>query len=212
MDLDRQVESQAGANSRDRQAGDIVAGELERRFAAQARLGVAREGRKAIEFLKDGQVTVRTVEGLEAAEVLIVLIEAADDHLDGIVGGRDAVAADSIDQARPMALQEVEEGGRVRRGGHILMPESQDIAIALGGLGGGLGVEDVVDAVFELVSFRVLAGIVRAIDRLDVLLDVLQSVKDTRVVFGVRKDPADHRPVILAEVSDNHLGMIALGP
>lgn len=67
------------------------------------------EGGKPVEFLKDGQVTLGMGDGLEAAEVLVMVVEAADDAFDGIIGGWDQVRADAVEQPGPMALQEVKD-------------------------------------------------------------------------------------------------------
>ena len=61
------------------------------------------------------------VGGLEAAEGVIVLVEAADDALDGIVGGGDGVGADAIGEVGPVAVEEVEDGGGSRCGLDIVL-------------------------------------------------------------------------------------------
>ena len=78
LGLYRPDNAEAGAEGRHGQLADVVAGQLQRALAADAGLGILREGREAIELLKDGQVTLRIGDGLEAAEVLVVLVEAAE--------------------------------------------------------------------------------------------------------------------------------------
>ena len=84
--LHRPDHAQAGAEGRHGQAGDIVAGQLQGRLAANPGLGVLREGREAVDLLEDGQVTLGIGHGLEATEVLVVLVKAANDQFDGVVG------------------------------------------------------------------------------------------------------------------------------
>lgn len=60
---------------------DVITGKLERRLATNTGLGILGEGSKAIELLKEGQVSLSGSNGLEAAEVLVILVKAADDQL-----------------------------------------------------------------------------------------------------------------------------------
>ena len=88
---------------------DVVAGQLQRAPAADPGLGILGEGGEAIELLEDGQVALGIGDGLEAAEVLVVLVEAADDQFDGVVGCRDGAGADAVGQLGPVAFQEIED-------------------------------------------------------------------------------------------------------
>jgi len=108
--------AEAGADRRQGQVADVVAGQLQRALAADSRLGVLRERRAAVKLLEDGQVALRIFAGLEAAEVLIMLVEAANDPLDGVIGGRDQAGFDTVGQPGPMALQEVKDGGSLGPG------------------------------------------------------------------------------------------------
>ena len=58
---------------------------------------------------------------------------------------------------------------------------------------------------------RMGLGIVGAVDRFDVFLDILQGMKDAEMVRGLGEDLGDDRAVVLAQVGDNDIGMIALG-
>jgi len=82
-------------------------GELEWRLP-RMRVGRLGRGREAIELLEDGQIALSGGDGLKAAEVLIVLVKAADDEFHGVVGGRDRADADAIGQLGPVAVQEIE--------------------------------------------------------------------------------------------------------
>lgn len=67
----------------------IIASQLEGRLATNARLGIKRERGEAIQLLKNPEIGVGAFDGIKAAEVLVVLIEAADDEFSVVVGGRD---------------------------------------------------------------------------------------------------------------------------
>ena len=90
--------------------GDIIAGELERGFAADTRLSVLRKRGETVEFFKDGEVELSGFDGLKTAEVLVMLVKAADDQFGGVVGGGDESRADGIDQPGPMEFEESEDG------------------------------------------------------------------------------------------------------
>ena len=67
----------------------IIASQLEGRLTTNAGLGIKRERGEAIQLLKNPEIGVGAFDGIKAAEVLVVLIEAADDEFSVVVGGRD---------------------------------------------------------------------------------------------------------------------------
>lgn len=91
---------------------DIIACQLERRLTADAGLGILGEGGEAIKLFEDCQIGLGAVDRLEVAEVLVMLVEAADRQLGNGIGGRDDIAADGVGELRPMAFQEVEDRQR----------------------------------------------------------------------------------------------------
>ena len=93
------------------QLTDVITGQLQRAFAPNAGLGIGRKRGEPIKFFKDGQKKASGFDAVEAAEVLIVLVKAADNQLDGVVGPGDEVALDSVDQLGPVSFQEVKDGG-----------------------------------------------------------------------------------------------------
>jgi hypothetical protein len=107
--LYRPQDAEAGADGRHRQLADGVARQLQQALAADGGLSILRERREAVELLKDGQVTLRIGDGLEATEVLVMLVKAANDAFDGVVGRRDQAGTDAVGQPGPMALQEVKD-------------------------------------------------------------------------------------------------------
>ena len=76
---------------------------------------------------------------------------------------------------------------------------------------GGLGIKDAIDLLFEPVGLGVGLGIVRAIDIFDVFLEILQGMKDAQMMESLREDLGDHRAVVLAQVGDDHSGVVAFG-
>ena len=104
---------------------DVVAGPLPRPLGADGRLGVLREGRAAVDLLKDRQVALRLGAGLEAAEVLGVLVEAPDHAFDGVVGRRDPAGFDAVVEPGPMVLQEVKDGGSLGPGLDVYSPRGR---------------------------------------------------------------------------------------
>jgi hypothetical protein len=129
--------------------GDIVASELERGLAANGRLGVLGERGEAVEFFEESEVTLGMVDRLEAAEVLVVLVEAADDAFDGVVGGGDEGGADAVDELGPVAFEEVENEGGLGDRREVILTEGKHGGEALVGEGLGSGVKDGVDILLE---------------------------------------------------------------
>ena len=76
LGLYRPDNAEAGTEGRPRQLADVVAGHLPRALATDVGLSLLREGRAAADLLKDGQVALGIGAGLEAAEVLVMLVEA----------------------------------------------------------------------------------------------------------------------------------------
>ena len=87
--MERPEGAGASTDGGEGQVADVVAGEFEGALAAQAGCGVVGEGGEAVELLEDAEEEVGGFEALEAAEGLVVLVEAADDALGGVVGGWD---------------------------------------------------------------------------------------------------------------------------
>ena len=147
--MERPEDAEASAEGRDRQVADVVASELKGTVVADSGLGVWREGGKAIDLFEDGEVGVGMVDGLEAAEGLVMLVEAPDYEFDGVVGGRDGVIADAVGELGPVTLQEIEDSGGLRYSLDIVWTQGQHGFIALGSLGGGLGIENVIDLLYR---------------------------------------------------------------
>ena len=143
--MERPEDTEAGADGRHWQVADVVASELEGTVVADFGLGIWREGGKAIDLLEDGEVGMGMVDGFKAAEGLVVLIEASNDEFDGVVGSGDGVTANAVDELGPMAFEEVKDDAGLRQGLDIVWAQGKHGSIALGGLDGGLGVEDVID-------------------------------------------------------------------
>ena len=212
LGLYRPNNAEASADGRQGQLADVVAGQLQRALAADGGLGILREGRAAVDLLKDTQVTLRIGDGLEATEVLVMLVEAANDAFDGVIGRRDQVGADAVGEPGPMAFQEVKDDDSLGPGLDVVLTQGQDCGVTFRGQGQGFGVEDALDLLLELLGLRMLRGIVRAVGRLDMHLRLLQSMEDAFVMLSLRKDLGDHRAVVLAQVSHDDLRMVALGP
>ena len=191
--------------------GDVIASELQGGLAANAGLGILREWSEAVDFFKDAQVALGAFNGFEAAEVLIVLVKAADDKFCGVVRGRNFVTADGIDQLGPVEYQEVKDDGGGWGGLGVSIFEGEDLLVAEERFGRGLGVEDVVDELFELLGFGVVLGVVGAVNIFDVFLDVLQGVEDAQVMGGRGEDLRDDGAVILAQIGDDDGGVVAFG-
>ena len=138
-------DAQASAEGRHGQVGHVVAGQLQRRLATDSGLGILREGCEAVDLLEDGQVALRIGDGLEAAEVLVVLVKAADDEFDGVVGGRDGAGAEAIGQLGPVTLKEVEDHRRLGQGLDIVWAQSEHGRVTFSRQGQRVGVEDGID-------------------------------------------------------------------
>ena len=76
----RPLRAETIAQRRHRQVADVVTGQLQGALAADPGLGIVRERRQAIQFLKYAQEKLGGVDTLEAAEGLVMLIKAADDQ------------------------------------------------------------------------------------------------------------------------------------
>ena len=170
-----------------------------------------REGSEAVDLLEDSQVALCMLDGLKATEVLVVLVEAADDEFDAVVGGGDQGGADAIEELRPVAFQEVEDGSGLGCSLDIAVAQSQHGGVAFMGQMGYFGVKDGIDLLFEDGSLRPVFGIVAAVDILDVALYILQSMEDTFVMDGLGEELGDKRTIVLAQIGDDDVGMIALG-
>ena len=77
----------------------VVPGELQRALASHLGPGIVRERREAVELLKHAEIQLCWLDGLKAAEVLVVgqlrwRVEAANDHFHGVVRGRNERIAD----------------------------------------------------------------------------------------------------------------------
>ena len=64
----RPQNAKAGAEGRQRPLAAGVARQLQRALPADGGLGVLREGGAAVDFREDGQVTLRSGDGLEGAQ------------------------------------------------------------------------------------------------------------------------------------------------
>ena len=80
-----------------RELGDVVAGQLQGAFAPDAGLGILGKGGEAVDLLEDSQEEPGSVKGVEATEVLIVLVKTADNQFDGVVGARNDGTFDAIE-------------------------------------------------------------------------------------------------------------------
>ena len=102
-------DAETGAEGGHGQVADVVAGELEGAVVTDSGLGVLGEGGEAIDLFEDGEVSVGMLDGLKATEGLVVLVKAANNEFDGVVGGGDGFAANAVDQFGPMAFEEVKD-------------------------------------------------------------------------------------------------------
>jgi hypothetical protein len=66
---------------------DVVASQLQRALGPNPGLGILRERREAVHLLEDPREELGGLDGVEAAEVLVVLVKASDDQLHRVVGG-----------------------------------------------------------------------------------------------------------------------------
>ena len=119
------------------------------------------------------------VDRLEAAEVVVVLVEAADDAFDGVVGGWDQVAGDAIDERGPVACEEGEDDGGIWGGLAVVMLQGKHRGPASFGEGARLGGKDGVDLLFEGGGWVVLE-VVWAVDVLEKTLNLLEGMKNTQ--------------------------------
>ena len=88
------------------------------------------EGSKTVEFFEDSQVGLSGKEGVEAAEVLVMLVKATDDEFGDIVGSGDSLTANGIDQFRPVELEEIKDGEGAWGDLSISILEFQDFLVA----------------------------------------------------------------------------------
>jgi hypothetical protein len=110
-----------------------------------------------------------------------------------------------------MALQEVKDDDRLGPGLDVVLTQGQHRRVTFRGQGQGFGVKDAIDLLLEPLNCRMLLGIARAVGVLDMLLGILQGMEGAFVMHGLREDPGDHRAVVLAQVSNDDLRMVALG-
>ncbi len=69
------IKAKAVAERSHRQLANVVASQLQGALAPDPGLGIVREGRKAVQFLKNTQENLGALNALEAAEVLVVLVK-----------------------------------------------------------------------------------------------------------------------------------------
>lgn len=177
---------------------NIVACKLERGFSTDTRLGIFGERGKTVEFFEDSQVSLSRFNGVEAAEILVMVIKAEDNQLGDIVGSGDGFTTDGIHQFRPMFFDEIEDGNGSRGSLHVVISELDDLLVTRKGYFRGDYIEDGIDLLFKQLGFRVLLGIPWAIDIFDVFLDILQGMKYALMVFRVGKYLGNARAIILA--------------
>jgi len=103
--------------------GNVIAGQLQWALVADGGLGVVGEGGEAVEFFKDGQVTLGMGDRLKATEVLVMLVEAGNDTFDRVVGFGDERRADAVGESRPMVFQEVKDGGGLGLGVDVVLTQ-----------------------------------------------------------------------------------------
>ena len=113
------MEHLASTELRHRQAGHVVAREFQRTLASDPLLRVRRERREAVAPLEHRQVGLCRRDRVEAAERLVVLIEAPVHQFSRVVRFRDAVALDGVDQLGPVALPAREDRLHLRRLRHV---------------------------------------------------------------------------------------------
>ena len=196
------------------QVGDVVTGELEGGLAADMGLGILGEGGETIELLEDGEVSLGMAGRLKAVEALIVLVKAADDALDGIVGGGDVVGADAVGECGPVAFEEVEDSCGCRCGLHVVLALGEKGGAACVGQGGSVGVsggKEFVDLLLEARGWWVILGVAGAVDLFQEPLCGLERMEDALMMDGLGKDLGDDRAVVLAQVGDNDVRVIAFG-
>ena len=111
--------------------GDVITGQLQRGFAADARLCILGERCEAIDFLEHTEVALGALKVIKAAEILIVLIEATNNQFDGVICGWDSIAANRIEQFGPVVFQEIENSDGWRGGLDVGIFEGQDVLVAL---------------------------------------------------------------------------------
>jgi hypothetical protein len=70
------LDAESTAKRSHRQLADVVTGQLQGALAPNSGLGIVRERRQAIQFLKNTQENLGALDTLEAAEVLVVLVKA----------------------------------------------------------------------------------------------------------------------------------------
>ena len=137
-----------------------------------------------------------------------------------MVGRRDQAGVDAVGEPGPRARQEVTEAPGLGPGLAIVLAEGQHRRVPFRGQGQGCGVKDAIDLLPELRGLAMWLRIVRALGVLDMLLRLLQSMEHACVMCGLRKDPSassgqalgDHGAVILAQIGDDDLRVIALSP
>ena len=114
-DLQRPGDAEASAEGCHGRLADVVTGQFQRAFAPDSGLRIPSassgqalgEGDEAIQLFEDPQEKLGALDALEAAEVLVMLVEAPDDQLHRVVRGGNQIALDPIHQRRPVPLQKV---------------------------------------------------------------------------------------------------------
>jgi hypothetical protein len=102
-----------------------------------------------------------------------MLIKPSDDHLDGIVGLGNEPTLDGIDQQRPVALQEVENGDCFGLVPDKLRPPGQHLLIPFLRGPFGFGLKDGDDLLSELLHLGLGLGIISPIQLAARATDIL---------------------------------------
>jgi hypothetical protein len=127
-----------------------------------------------------------------------MLVKAADDQLGSVVGARDDRTLNAIDQRGPVPLERVKDACDCGCWDDVLLPQSDQRAIAFLSSAAGLGLKDGVDLLLESDNVRARLGIVLAIGVFELAMCPLTGVKDALVVAGVRKDLSNRWSILRA--------------
>lgn len=151
------------------------------------------------------------IEAIKATEVLIMLVKAADDQFGGVVGARDGLALNTVNQFGPMTFQEEKDGFGLWYLSEVLLSLVKQGQVALVGCAPGAGLENAANGLLEGHGLGMGFPVVGAIELLEASLQRLQGMKDTVVVDGGRKESGHQGVVLRPQVSDNDSGSVAFG-
>lgn len=110
-------------------------------------MGILGKRSEAIKLFKNAEVELSGMDGVKAAEILVMLVEAADDKFGGVIGRGDEIRADGVGKLRPVAFEEVKDNGGGRGSLDEGVFEGEDSQVVSLGLGRGVGVKDVINEI-----------------------------------------------------------------